>query len=114
MYTQCPAIVLFNFSPIFVKESIYFDPPPRDIYISSRERMKGRKEKRQEMKKINGKKGKCFYLYIVQAEFDGGRLVGRRRRTLGVEGERTDAAGRRRTDQLPGARLRRLLRYLAV
>ena len=36
--------------------------------------MKGRKEKRQGMKKINGKKGKCFYLYIVQAEFDGGRL----------------------------------------
>jgi len=56
----------------------------------------------------------CLGRLKEQAEFDGGRLVGRRRRTLGVEGERTDAAGRRRTDQLPGARLRRLLRYLAV
>ena len=44
----------------------------------------------------------CLGRLKEQAEFDGGRLVGRRRRTLGVEGERTDAAGRRRTDQLPG------------
>ena len=56
------------------------------------------------------------YLYIVEAKLDGGGLVNRRG-GLGGEGERADAAGRRRTEQFTAggrARLRRLLGDLAV